>query len=117
MTWDRFKSLYYTHPKLGLSLDVSRMPFPDDFPASMEARLKQAFADMAALEAGAIANPDEKRMVGHYWLRAPELAPTEELRTAITSTLEAMKTFVTKVHKGQLTAPGGAKFKEALAAY
>jgi glucose-6-phosphate isomerase len=114
MTWDRFKSLYYTHPKLGLSLDVSRMPFPDDFPASMEPRLKQAFADMAALEAGAIANPDEKRMVGHYWLRAPELAPTEELRTAITSTLDAMKTFVTKVHKGELAAPGGAKFKEVL---
>lgn len=114
MTWDRFKSLYYTHPKLGLSLDVSRMPFPDDFPAAMEPRLKQAFADMAALEGGAIANPDEKRMVGHYWLRAPELAPTEELRTAITSTLDAMKTFVTKVHKGQLTTPGGAKFKEVL---
>ena len=29
----------------------------------------------AALEKGAIANADEKRMVGHYWLRAPELAP------------------------------------------
>ena len=114
MTWDRFKSLYYTHPKLGLSLDVSRMPFPDDFPASMEAKLKQAFTDMAALEGGAIANSDEKRMVGHYWLRAPELAPTEELRTAITSTLEAMKAFVAKVHKGGLTAPGGAKFKEVL---
>ncbi len=114
MTWDRFKSLYYTHPKLGLSLDVSRMPFPDDFLAAMEPRLRQAFTDMAALEGGAIANPDEQRMVGHYWLRAPELAPTEELRTAITSTLDAIKTFVTKVHRGGLTAPGGAKFKEVL---
>jgi len=114
MTWDRFKSLYYTHPKLGLSLDISRMPFPDDFLGSMEPRLKQAFAAMAALEGGAIANPDEKRMVGHYWLRAPELAPTEEVRTAITSTLDAIKAFVTKVHKGQLTAPGGARFKEVL---
>ena len=34
-----------------------------------------AFEAMAALEAGAIANPDEQRQVGHYWLRAPELAP------------------------------------------
>ncbi len=114
MTWDRFKSLYYTHPKLGLSLDVSRIPFPDDFPVSMEARLKQALADMAALEGGAIANPDEKRMVGHYWLRAPELAPTAELRATIESTLEAIKTFVAKVHKGELAAAGGAKFKEVL---
>jgi len=30
---------------------------------------------MEALEGGAIANPDEGRMVGHYWLRAPERAP------------------------------------------
>src|SRR5258708_7830799 len=114
MTWDRFKSQYYTHPKLGLSLDVSRVPFPDDFPASMEPKLKQAFADMAALEAGAIANPDENRMVGHYWLRTPELAPTAELRTAITSTLDAIEDFTAKVHKGGITAPGGARFKEVL---
>ena len=114
MTWDRFKSIYYTNPKLGLSLDVSRMPFPDEFLASMEGKLKQAFTDMAALEGGAIANPDEKRMVGHYWLRAPELAPTAELRAAIESTLEAIKTFVTKVHKGEIAAAGGAKFKEVL---
>ena len=114
MNWDRFKSLYYTHPKLGLSLDISRMPFPDDYLSSMEPKLKQALADMAALEGGAIANPDEKRMVGHYWLRAPELAPTPELSTAITSTLDAIRDFTAKVHKGQLTAPGGAKFKEIL---
>ena len=34
---------------------------------------------MDALEKGAIANPDENRMVGHYWLRDPELAPTPEI--------------------------------------
>ena len=114
MTWDRFKSLYYANPKLGLSLDVSRMPFPDDFPAALEPLLQKAFADMAALEGGAIANPDESRMVGHYWLRAPELAPNAELRTAITSTLEAIKVFTAKVHKGGIAAPGGGKFREIL---
>ena len=114
MTWDRFKSLYYTNPRLGLSLDISRMPFPDDFLAGMQPKLQQAFADMAALESGAIANPDEKRMVGHYWLRNAELAPTAELKTAITSTLDAIKDFTAKIHKGEITAPGGAKFKEVL---
>ena len=113
MTWDRFKSLYYTNARLGLSLDVSRMPFPDDFLAGMESKLTMAFANMTALESGAIANPDENRMVGHYWLRNPELAPTAELRTAITSTLEAIKAFAAKVHKGEIAAPAG-KFKEVL---
>jgi glucose-6-phosphate isomerase len=113
MTWDRFKSLYYTNPKLGLSLDISRMPFPDDFFAAMQPKLQQAFADMAALEGGAIANPDENRMVGHYWLRNADLAPTPELKQAITSTLDAIRDFTAKVHKGEITAPGG-KFKEVL---
>jgi glucose-6-phosphate isomerase len=113
MTWDRFKSLYYTNARLGLSLDISRMPFPDDFLTGMQPKLQHAFADMASLEGGAIANPDEKRMVGHYWLRNAELAPTPELRAAITSTLEAIKTFTAKVHKGEIAAPAG-KFKEVL---
>jgi glucose-6-phosphate isomerase len=113
MTWERFKSLYYTNPKLGLSLDISRMPFPEDFLTAMQPKLQQAFADMAALEGGAIANPDEKRMVGHYWLRNPELAPSPELKDAITSTLAAIKDFTAKVHKGEIAAPAG-KFKEVL---
>jgi glucose-6-phosphate isomerase len=113
MTWDRFKSLYYTNARLGLSLDISRMPFPEDFLTGMQPKLQQAFADMAALEGGAIANPDENRMVGHYWLRNADLAPTPELRTAITSTLEAIKVFTAKIHKGEISAPAG-KFKEVL---
>jgi glucose-6-phosphate isomerase len=114
MTWDRFKSLYYTNPRLGLSLDISRMPFPDDFLSGLQPKLQQAFADMAALEGGAIANPDENRMVGHYWLRNAELAPTPELRAAITSTLDAIRDFTAKVHKGDFKAPGGGKFRDVL---
>jgi glucose-6-phosphate isomerase len=114
MTWERFKNLYYQNPKLGFALDVSRLPFPDDFPAQMEPRLQQAFTAMAALEKGGIANPDENRMVGHYWLRAPELAPTKELGDAITSTLAAVKDFAAKVHSGAIAAPSGGKFREVL---
>ena len=71
MSWNRFKETFYQDRRLGLALDISRIPFPDDFLAKMEPAMQQALADMAALEKGAIANPDEKRMVGHYWLRAP----------------------------------------------
>ena len=114
MTWERFKTRTYHHPKLGLTLDYSRLPFPDDFLESMRPKAEQAIADMVALEKGAIANPDEQRMVGHYWLRAPQLAPTPELSKAITSTLSALKEFATRIHKGEITAPGGVKFKEVL---
>jgi len=41
----------------------------------MDPALDEAVSAMEALESGAIANPDENRQVGHYWLRNPDLAP------------------------------------------
>lgn len=114
MSWNRFKQYHYQNADLGLALDISRIPFPDTFLASKEAAIQKAFSDMAALEKGAIANPDEQRMVGHYWLRAPQLAPTKELSTEISSTLASIKDFAAKVHSGALTAPGGKTFTQLL---
>lgn len=113
MTWNRFKTHFYHNADLGVSLDISRIPFPDDFLTSMEPRLQEAYTAMAALEGGAIANPDENRMVGHYWLRAPHLAPTPELAAEISSTLASIKDFAAKVHSGAVIGPKG-KFKNLL---
>lgn len=113
MTWTRFKTHFYHNADLGVSLDISRIPFPDDFFAAMEPRMQEAFTAMTALESGAIANPDENRMVGHYWLRAPHLAPTPELANEISSTLAAIKAFTAKIHSGAIAGPKG-KFKNLL---
>jgi glucose-6-phosphate isomerase len=113
MTWNRFKAHFYHNADVGVSLDISRMPFPDDYLGAMEPRIQDAFRAMAALEGGAIANPDEKRMVGHYWLRAPQLAPNPEIAGEITSTLAAIKEFAAKVHSGEIAGPKG-KFKNLL---
>jgi glucose-6-phosphate isomerase len=113
MSWSRFKQHRHQYPALGFSLDLSRMPFPEEFLPSMEPKFAEAFTAMAALEKGAIANPDENRMVGHYWLRAPQLAPTPELAEAITSTLAAIKAFAARVHQGEIAGPAG-KFRELL---
>ena len=114
MSWSRFKTHYYQNSDLGLGLDISRIPFPDDFLGKMEAPMQKAFADMAALEQGAIANPDENRMVGHYWLRAPELAPTDELRSAIQDTLADIKNFAQQIHSGEIKTASGQKFTHVL---
>ncbi len=112
-TWSRFKRHYYHHAGLGVALDISRMPFPDDFFARLEPQMQSAFAAMQELERGAIANPDEKRMVGHYWLRAPQLAPNPELTSAIVTTLAEIKAFTAKVHAGEIAGPKG-KFQHLL---
>jgi glucose-6-phosphate isomerase len=113
MTWSRFTKYLYHSADLGVSLDISRVPFPDEFLSQMEPAMQAAFVAMTQLEAGAVANPDEKRMVGHYWLRAPHLAPNPEITGEITSTLEAVKTFAAKVHAGEIAGPKG-KFKHLL---
>src|SRR5262245_64884949 len=102
--WQRFQRYFLNYRDLGFSLDISRMKFPDDFFEKMQPKIDKAFAAMRELEAGAIANPTEKRMVGHYWLRNPKLAPTPEIRTEIEETTKRIKTFAGDIHSGKITA-------------
>src|SRR2546429_9466029 len=111
--WQRFQKYYTEFPSLGLALDLSRMNFADDFLASMEGPIQKAFAAMAELERGAIANPDEKRMVGHYWLRNAALAPTPAIRKEIEESVVAIKVFAASVHDGSVKGAGG-PFKNLL---
>ena len=103
--WPRAQALSLHVPALSLLVDLSKTGLADDalrkdplvtgaFPA--------AFAAMDALEKGAIANPDEKRRVGHYWLRAPELAPDAETAEAIRGTLTRIEDFAGAVHAGRI---------------
>lgn len=112
--WERYQDWLYYDETLGFYLDVSRMRFDNDFVEKLQPKFEQAFKDMDALEGGAIANPDENRMVGHYWLRDPDLAPTEELKRDIIETLAQIEEFVHKVHKGIISPPQGGKFTDVL---
>jgi glucose-6-phosphate isomerase len=98
--WERYQKYLLRSEALGFSIDISRMRFADDFFGRMEALAQKAFAEMRDLEAGGIANADENRMVGHYWLRSPHLAPTPALRDEIVATNTAIKEFVASIREG-----------------
>ncbi len=112
--WQRYQAHLCVTESLGIALDISRMRFPDDFGARMSEPMAGAFAAMEALEKGAIANPDEGRMVGHYWLRAPELAPDPAMTSAITSTTERIHQFAAAAHSGQIVSEHGVRFEQLL---
>jgi len=112
--WQRFQQYLLRYDDLDFSIDISRMKFPDDFFDKMGSKIDKAFAAMRDLEAGGIANPDEKRMVGHYWLRKPALAPNAELRGEIESTNARIKTFAADVHSGKIKGGRGEKFRHVL---
>src|SRR5215510_12024192 len=111
--WQRFQKYYTEYPTIGLTVDISRMNFPDDYFERMKTPIQKAFIAMAELEKGGIANPDEKRMVGHYWLRNPALAPTQTIAKEIQDTLAAIKAFAAQVHEGTIRGARG-PFKNLL---
>src|SRR6266513_3049547 len=112
--WQRFQQYFLYYRDLDFSLDISRVKFPEDFFEKMHPKIEKAFAAMRELEAGAIANPTENRMVGHYWLRNPALAPTPELRAEIQGTIYRIKRFAENVHAGKITAENGKRFEHLL---
>ncbi len=112
--WERYKEYLNFNSEIGLMVDVSRMIFPNDYFDRMEPQLQKTFQDMDAIESGAIANPDENRMVGHYWLRAPESAPKREITRDIQKTLRAIKDFSEKAHAGKIKSQKGKPFSRML---
>jgi len=113
-SWSEFQARFFRDPELGISLDWSRMGIGPEFLEKMAPLCEKAFAEMRALEGGAIANPDEGRMVGHYWLRNAALAPSSEIREEIESGLASSARFAEEIHTGTITAPSGGKFTKLL---
>ena len=105
--WQRFQCLLWHDDAQGFWLDVSRMALSPTDLAALTPRFDQAFEAMKRLESGAIANPDEQRMVGHYWLRSPELAPDPTVAAHIKAEVDRIDSFAQQVVGGSLEAPSG----------
>lgn len=107
MSWERFKQFYLNIDILRFGIDISRVDFNDSFLDEMEPKIQAAYTAMQKLEAGSIANPDENRRVGHYWLRNPELAPDEELTVSIKAGIRRIQQVAASIHSGELKGSGG----------
>ena len=111
--WNTFKNQYIHNESLGFSLDTTDMNITDSFIATMKPLINKAYTDMYSLEAGAIANNDENRQVGHYWLRNSDLSPTPEIKKAIDINLVKIIHFAKKIHSGEIQSKDG-HFKNVL---
>ena len=114
MSWQSYNQSLIRYPQQGFFLDLSLMDIEPGYVATLHPKIVRAFADMEALESGAIANPDEGRMVGHYWLRNADLAPTDELKHAVSEPITALKQFAEKIHTGSIAPPSGGNFAQIL---
>ncbi|KAI3919637.1 hypothetical protein MKW92_039014 [Papaver armeniacum] len=94
LLWRRYVDWMYQHKELGLFIDVSRVGFTDEFVEEMEPKFQDAFKKMQELEKGAIANPDEGRM--------------------IENSLDAICTFADDIITGKITPPAAPRFTQIL---
>lgn len=108
--WNRFCRYFWHDEQLGMRVDISRMRFADSLVDQFEEPMARAFAAMEAIEGGARANASEGRMVGHYWLRAPRLAPAEDIRREIEQTVVRIREFASGVHEGRILPQRGEGF-------
>ena len=112
--WKRFQQLLWFDDGLGAWLDLSRMAMSGQQLESLRPRFAEAFKAMAALEAGAIANADEQRQVGHYWLRNPSLAPTPDVGAHVSAEVDRIEAFGREVLSGAITNAAGHRFTDVL---
>src|SRR6056300_1475577 len=101
-SWTRFQRYTLPIDKINLSLDISKVAFQDEDFKNLKEKALKALDFMQAIERGGITNPDENRMVGHYWLRNTELAPSSDLGSVINEALDQIKQFVKKIHSGEI---------------
>jgi glucose-6-phosphate isomerase len=105
-------ALFVVHPQRPFTVDATAAGF--DERAVDALRWAPAFEAMAAIERGAVANVDEKRQVGHYWLRAPERAPDVGTARLVSDALEAVGRFAEEVLGGTVVTPDSERFTDVL---
>lgn len=112
--WIEFKENFYFDNKTEFSIDLGNIGINKEVKKDFEKKFEKVFKDMQALESGSIANPDENRMVGHYWLRTPSLAPNNEIKECIEKTIKDIKEFANNVHSGKIVSSTGKNFDTLL---
>jgi glucose-6-phosphate isomerase len=110
MSWP--PELWLEHAQLGMVVDLTFAGLRPDDVAALP--LSAALAEMAALEAGGLANVDEHRQVGHYWLRAPERAPTLGQAEAIGRAQQEVSDWVQRIRSGAVLSPEGRPFTDVI---
>lgn len=110
----RYQTYCVKNNEIDVSVDFSRICFTDEFMDKMRLKIQRALKFMAQLEKGAIANLSENRMVGHYWLRNPDIAPDRSIAAEICDTVNKVKQFAAKIHNGEILSSTGKPFKNLL---
>ena len=102
-SWDKYCNYLWFDKQINIWLDISKINFTFDQISTLEDKFINVFSSIKDLEAGAISNIDEKRQVGHYWLRNPSVAPNNQIKEEINYDIKDISEFGKKILKGKIT--------------
>ena len=112
--WDRFCNFLWFDKGLDIWIDISRMKIDFKDLEGLKPLFDKANKSMKDLEQGVIANKDENRLVGHYWLRNPGLAPNNDISFNIKKEIQAINDFGEKIISGKIKAENNKRFTDVL---
>ena len=113
-SWDKYCNYLWFDKQVNIWLDISKINFTLDQISSLENKFKNVFSALKELEAGAISNIDEKRQVGHYWLRNPSVAPNNLIKDEINNEIRDISEFGENILEGKITNNKNQKFTNVL---
>ncbi len=100
--WNKFCNYLWFDEQINIWLDISKINFNRDQISTLEERFINVFSSIKELENGAIANIDERRQVGHYWLRNPSIAPNNLIKDQISNDIKEISEFGENILGGKI---------------
>lgn len=113
-TLETYSENIFVNKSLGFYLDFQAADLNPAEVRELSPSLHHALSNMQDLEDGAIANPDENRQVGHYWLRNNDLAPTPSTSESIQQTIHSINSFASDIREGRIKSPANVSFSNIL---
>ena len=101
--WEKFSNYLWFNDVLKIWLDISKVNFDVKDFKKVENKFNDVYLALDQLEKGAIANKDEKRQVGHYWLRNSSISPNNKIKDIIDGEIAKINKFAKKIHNGEIS--------------
>ncbi len=113
-SWKKFSNHLWFDNHLKIWLDISKIKFNQDEFLDLNNKFIKVFKALEDLENGAISNIDEKRQVGHYWLRNSSISPDNTIKENIDREVQNIKDFGKEIIEGKIRNLRGKQFTDVL---
>jgi len=112
--WEKFSNYLWFSDELNIWIDISKINFIEKDFEAINQKFVNVFKALDELENGAVANIDENRQVGHYWLRNSSIAPNHILKNKIDNEIYSIKEFGKEILEGNILNSKDQKYTDVL---